>query len=135
MSILTERVLKAGGTVASAGKLGSQDLALIKSRVKDAVYADAQKLALRTDPRVRRQLERTIRDRVMEEGKDLPRILRPALEKLADEIVNEVFGYGPIQPLLDDPEVTEVMVNGPGRPVWYEKDGVLYRSDVVFSSP
>lgn len=135
MSILAQRVMQAGGTVASAGKLGTQDLALIKTRVKDAVYADAQKLALRTDPRVRRELERSIRERVMEEGADLPRLLRPSLEKLADEIVDEVFGYGPIQPLLDDPDVSEVMVNGPGRPVWYEKDGTLHPSEVVFGSP
>jgi pilus assembly protein CpaF len=31
------------------------------------------------------------------------------------DVLNEFFGFGPIQPLLDDQTVTEVMVNGPGR--------------------
>ncbi len=39
--------------------------------------------------------------------------------------------YGPIQPLLDDPEVTEVMVNGPKR-IYVEKQGQLIRTDVEF---
>jgi pilus assembly protein CpaF len=39
--------------------------------------------------------------------------------------------YGPIQPLLDDPEVTEVMVNGPKR-IYVEKQGKLTRTDVEF---
>lgn len=33
--------------------------------------------------------------------------------RLYREMRNEVLGYGPIQPLLDDPEVSEIMVNGP----------------------
>ncbi len=41
-------------------------------------------------------------------------------------------GYGPIEPLLQDDSVTEVMVNGPAE-VWVERDGVLYRTDVRFA--
>ena len=37
-------------------------------------------------------------------------------------------GLGPLEPLLADPAVTEVMVNGPG-PVWVERDGCLARTD------
>lgn len=36
------------------------------------------------------------------------------------EVLNEVQGYGPIQPLLNDPSITEVMVNGPKK-VYIEK--------------
>jgi pilus assembly protein CpaF len=46
---------------------------------------------------------------------------------LLNEIASDVLGYGPIDPLLNDPEVTEVMVNGP-----YEKAGKLYLSDIRF---
>jgi pilus assembly protein CpaF len=52
-------------------------------------------------------------------------------EKLFQDIRNDVMGYGPIQPLLEDPEVSEVMVNGP-KDVYVEKGGRLSRTDVVF---
>jgi len=47
------------------------------------------------------------------------------------EIVDEFTGFGPIQPLLDDHEVTEVMVNGPKK-VFVEKNGRLTKSGVTF---
>jgi pilus assembly protein CpaF len=45
-------------------------------------------------------------------------------EQLVDELVDEVSGLGPLEPLLADPEVTEVMLNGPGR-AYVEKAGEL----------
>ena len=54
-----------------------------------------------------------------------------ARRKLFEDVVHEMLGYGPIQPLLDDPEVTDVMVNGP-RSIYVEKKGQLQRTDIVF---
>ncbi len=51
--------------------------------------------------------------------------------RLIQETVNEITGYGPIQPLLDDPEITEIMVNGPQK-IYIERKGRLERSNVVF---
>jgi pilus assembly protein CpaF len=48
-----------------------------------------------------------------------------------NEVLNEMQGYGPIQPLLNDPSVTEVMVNGP-KQVYIEKSGKLIRSEITF---
>jgi len=50
---------------------------------------------------------------------------------LLNEIASDVLGYGPIDPLLNDPEVTEVMANGP-YDVYYEKSGRILKSDVRF---
>ena len=47
------------------------------------------------------------------------------------EVVNEVLGLGPLQPLLDDPEITEVMVNGPSE-IYYERAGVIYAATARF---
>ena len=47
------------------------------------------------------------------------------------DVLNDMTGYGPIQPLLDDPDVTEVMVNGPKK-IYVERKGQLTRSDVAF---
>lgn len=47
------------------------------------------------------------------------------------QVLNELLGYGPIQELLDDPDVSEIMVNGPKK-VFVEKGGKLTKSSVVF---
>lgn len=47
------------------------------------------------------------------------------------QVLNELLGYGPIQPLLDDPDVSEIMVNGPKK-VFIEKKGQLTKSNVIF---
>jgi pilus assembly protein CpaF len=50
-----------------------------------------------------------------------------------DAMCAELFGFGPLQPLLDDPEVTDVLVNGP-RDIFCERSGRLERVDVAFRS-
>ena len=49
------------------------------------------------------------------------------------EIMDDLLGFGPIQTLLDDPRVTEIMVNGPKR-VFVEKNGKLERANVTFQN-
>jgi pilus assembly protein CpaF len=46
-------------------------------------------------------------------------------------VADEVLGLGPIQPLIDDPTVSEVMVNG-AHDIYFERDGVIYPSDLRF---
>lgn len=58
----------------------------------------------------------------------LPESIRQQLEQ---DVSNDVLGYGPIQPLLDDPDVSEVMVNGP-KSVYVEKKGHLTKTGVTF---
>ena len=48
-------------------------------------------------------------------------------QALVDEVVDDVLGLGPLEPLLRDDAVSEVMVNGPDS-VWVERSGRLYRS-------
>lgn len=52
-------------------------------------------------------------------------------KQLLNEIASDVLGYGPIDPLLNDGELTEVMINGP-YDVWVEKHGKLIKTDVRF---
>jgi pilus assembly protein CpaF len=53
--------------------------------------------------------------------------------RLADRVVELSVGLGPLQPLLADPEVEEVMVSGTA-PVWVERGGRLERTGAAFSS-
>jgi pilus assembly protein CpaF len=50
---------------------------------------------------------------------------------LVEEIMNEVVGYGPIQPLIEDPRISEIMVNGPHQ-VYVEIEGRLHLTDRKF---
>jgi pilus assembly protein CpaF len=54
-----------------------------------------------------------------------------ARNQLLLEILADFSGYGPIQPLLDDPDITEVMVNG-AQNVYAERGGKLVKTDVEF---
>ena len=59
---------------------------------------------------------------------NLPEDIR---QQIFHDILDELTGFGPIQPLLDDPDVSEVMVNGPKR-IFVEKSGKLTKSPITF---
>jgi len=52
-------------------------------------------------------------------------------KQLESELLDDILGYGPITSLLNDPDVTEVMVNGPDS-IYYEESGRLYKYDQSF---
>jgi pilus assembly protein CpaF len=53
--------------------------------------------------------------------------------RLIDEMVDEVTGFGPLEPFLLDESITEVMVNGPDH-IYIERNGKIERVDVVFQN-
>ena len=63
-------------------------------------------------------------------GLPLPAAEKSALER---DILDEIFAYGPITPLLSDPAVSEIMVNGSGS-IYVEKDGRVTPHDRRFLS-
>ena len=69
---------------------------------------------------IRAQLER-------EEG-----FARADRERLVGEIADDILGHGPLERLLDDDSVTEIMVNGPFD-IWVERKGRLQETDARFS--
>jgi len=52
-------------------------------------------------------------------------------QQIFRDVLDDLLGYGPIQPLLDDPNITEVMVNGP-KQVYTERKGKLTLTNVNF---
>lgn len=59
------------------------------------------------------------------------RIPKADRQRIAGEIFNEIQAFGPITPLLDDPEITEIMVNGPSR-IYVEKGGKIQLTEIFF---
>jgi len=120
-----------------------------------AVISAGQKDDHKTDPY--KELKARIFDRVVEEVKisnddngdmtaveeeirgivnsviesEAPYLTRNERNAISRDIINETIGYGPITPLLNDPQVNEVMVNSPSQ-VYVERGGKLELSGVTF---
>jgi pilus assembly protein CpaF len=77
---------------------------------------------------VRRAVEQAAEERLVEADGTLSRQDRL---RLASEIADEVLGFGPLEPLLRDKSVTEIMVNAYDR-VFYERNGLIELSDIRF---
>lgn len=60
-----------------------------------------------------------------------PSLVGDVKEELIGLLVDEVVGLGPIEPLLRDPSISEVMVNAPDE-VYFERDGIIHTSGVGF---
>ena len=58
---------------------------------------------------------------------------RPERHRLFEQIVAEILGLGPLQPLLEDETITEVMVNG-AKNIYIERDGKIHRVPLTFES-
>lgn len=65
---------------------------------------------------------------------DYEQVRASARDALVAEVLDEVVGLGPLQPLLDDPSISEVMVNGCDA-LFYERDGQVYAAERVFETP
>src|SRR5438876_7659485 len=79
---------------------------------------------------VRSSIEDMFNKFIDEEGVVVTRVER---QKMLESILDEILGFGPIEPLLKDDTITEVMVNGPFR-CYVERKGKLQLSDVTFQS-
>ena len=90
---------------------------------------DLSEFAELSDAQRRARLERVVGRMVSREGPVLSTAERTALIR---RVIDEAIGLGVLEPLLADPSVTEIMVNGPGD-VWVERAGRLERSPITFS--
>ena len=89
---------------------------------------DPNKLEGLGKDKAREAVEQAARTLVAQE---MPGIVGTTRDELVSAVADEVLGFGPIEPLLRDPSISEVMVNHPDT-VFYEKEGRLYLSSVRF---
>src|SRR5437773_1489535 len=125
-----------GGPPATAPRLVTQLPAResfrdVKFRIQSRVIQDLDpKLDLTNQVEVRRQIEEIFSRVIDEEGLALTRAERV---RMLEQITDEIIGLGPLEPLLRDDSISEIMVNGP-RQVYIERAGKLELTNVVFQN-
>jgi pilus assembly protein CpaF len=60
-----------------------------------------------------------------------PLLNRMERERLIDEVLDETFGFGPLEALLKDPTISDILVNGPHK-IYVERRGKLEKTDIKF---
>jgi pilus assembly protein CpaF len=109
----------------------SREAVELKHKIHDRLVRelDPARLSAGLAPdEARRAVEDAVAELIVQEGASISRADELTIMR---EVADEIVGYGPIEPLLNDDEVTEVMVNAADR-VFYEKAGVLYLSERTF---
>ena len=102
-----------------------------KFRVQNRLINELDpKLDLTNQVEVRRQIEELFGKIADEEGMALTRAERV---RMLEQITDEILGLGPLEPLLRDETITEVMVNGPQQ-VYIEREGRLELTNVTFQN-
>jgi pilus assembly protein CpaF len=101
-------------------------LIVVRRRLREELRQRVDARGLATAPRTERRVR--VREQALallrESGAILP---QRELTRVVNEVSDEVVGFGPIEFLLKDPEVTEVMVNGAGG-VYVEREGRIERA-------
>src|SRR5438067_2691100 len=121
-----------GGTFGRPGNLSQNVVAL--NELKFTLH---QRLIEELDPnkleglgkeKAREAVEQAARALIAQE---MPGIVGTTRDELVSAVADEVLGFGPLEPLLREATISEVMVNSPDT-VFYEKEGRLYLSSVRF---
>jgi pilus assembly protein CpaF len=103
----------------------------LKTRVQNKLLAELDpSMDVSQTAEVRRTIEELFENILAEEKIVLS---RPERRRLFDQIVAEILGLGPLEPLLADGTITEVMVNG-AKNIYIEREGKIYREPVSFES-
>src|SRR5450432_4078907 len=106
-----------------------------QQEIKSAVHKelikriDLDKLGdMQETPGAQQQLFAVIQQIITEQGVPLSAAER---DRLAQEVVDEVFGLGPLEPLLKDPTISDILVNT-WNTVYIERRGLLEKTNIVF---
>jgi pilus assembly protein CpaF len=103
----------------------------LKTRVQNKLLSELDpSMDITRTEEVRRTIQDLFEQILAEENIVLS---RPERARLFEQIAAEILGFGPLQPLLEDDTITEIMVNGP-KNVYIERKGKLHRVPVTFEN-
>jgi pilus assembly protein CpaF len=126
---LHERLLQSGATSAVSAAV-TDPFAELKNRIHLALVSELGPglFDVADTDAVRARVEAEIRTQLQQEAG----LSRDDREQLASEIADDVFGYGPLERLLPDQTISEIMVNGP-HDIWIERRGLISRTSLHFT--
>jgi pilus assembly protein CpaF len=126
---LHERLLQSGAT-SPVGAAVTDPFAELKNRIHLALVSELGPglFDVADTDAIRARVEAEIRTQLQQEAG----LSRDDREQLASEIADDVFGYGPLERLLPDPTISEIMVNGP-HDIWIERRGLISRTSLNFT--
>jgi len=140
MSLRQELERQATGAGASTGIASaapapavlSRGVALLKARIHNEILkqVDLRTMEGMAPDRLRAELK-SLAEKLLDE--DRAALNEGERTQIVEAIQNEMLGLGPIEPLLADPSVSDVLVNGPGQ-VYVERRGMLEATNVRFDS-
>jgi len=108
-----------------------EDLRRLKSQLHHqlVVGMDLAVLGTLTKEQLRMEVRR-VADDLCQRSSNL--LSRQEREGLVNEVLDETFGLGPLEPLMRDPTITDILINGPGT-VYVERNGQLEKASVSFN--
>ena len=128
-----EEAIAMDPALAAMAVLYTDEMMAMKKRIHEQVLFKLNLPEIATkqieDDEMRAKLEVALDQVLREVRHELPRDLTNDLFR--QTLLDELIGYGPITPMLRDPTVDEVMVNGPGR-IFVERKGRLYETGARF---
>jgi pilus assembly protein CpaF len=110
----------------------TQRMSQLKRELHNRLLESIDVSALRTMDE--RELRTAFRSGAEELCRRRPDLLSPAeRRRVVDELVDETLGLGPLEPLLRDPSISDILINGP-KQIFVEKNGALTQSSSSFYS-
>jgi pilus assembly protein CpaF len=89
---------------------------------------NSETLRLISKERLRGEIGSAVEKLLLQEN--IPMTL-PERDRIIEEILDEVFGFGPLEPLMKDPSITDILVNNHNK-VYVERRGLLHRAPIQF---
>jgi pilus assembly protein CpaF len=127
--------LGSGQTGRTASGIDIEKIEKIKSATHEALtkHIDLMAQKDRSDPLKAEELQKEVQAVVNEMITDETVGSAEEVAQLRQEVIDEALGYGPLEDLLRDPDVTEVMANGPDQ-IYVERGGKLQLTDKHFTN-
>ena len=127
---LRERLIKEPGFAGAVIEQAPHSFQEIKSRLHRTLInrMDLSKLSSLTTEQVHAEVSRLAENVLAQEAMPLSASER---ERLVNDVQHELFGLGPLEPLLADPSISDILVNSHST-IYIERGGKLERSDVAF---
>jgi pilus assembly protein CpaF len=119
-----------GSATAEDGAYANQNFQEMKARLHRAIVTrmDLTKLNMLAPDRVQAEVSRLAEDLLLAESVPLSIIER---DRLVSEVQHELFGLGPLEPLLADPTISDILVNNHNN-IFIERRGKLQKTSITF---